>query len=160
MSDHRVFRHGLLIGLTSLWLILVLLPAYLAAQGWSVAAWLYFLFSRICHQIPERSFFWMGHQLAVCHRCWGIYIGFWLGLIAFPFLPAFSRELLKKTRLMLVLALPLLVDVFLDNTVLSRFVTGGLAGFPVALFVWTALQQMPISVWRLARRPYESDPAR
>jgi uncharacterized membrane protein len=29
----------------------------------------------ICHQRPERSFFFHGHQLAVCARCTGLYLG-------------------------------------------------------------------------------------
>lgn len=28
-----------------------------------------------CHQIPERSFFWKGHQFPVCARCTGVCIG-------------------------------------------------------------------------------------
>ncbi len=42
--------------------------------------------SVICHQKPERSFFYDGHQFPVCARCAGIYLssaaGFlgWLGL--------------------------------------------------------------------------------
>ena len=28
----------------------------------------------ICHQKPERSFFWDGHQFPVCARCTGIYL--------------------------------------------------------------------------------------
>jgi uncharacterized membrane protein len=40
----------------------------------------------ICHQLPERSFFWGGQQLPVCARCTGLYLsgaaGFliWLGI--------------------------------------------------------------------------------
>ena len=30
--------------------------------------------SVICHQIPERSFFWAGQQLPVCARCTGLYV--------------------------------------------------------------------------------------
>lgn len=28
-----------------------------------------------CHQLPERSFFWKGHQFPVCARCTGVAIG-------------------------------------------------------------------------------------
>ena len=38
--------------------------------------------SVICHQIPERSFFWDGHQLPVCARCTGLYASAAVGLIA------------------------------------------------------------------------------
>jgi uncharacterized membrane protein len=43
------------------------------------AVCLYFSFSGICHQIPDRSFFLLGHSLPVCHRCSGIYLGLLLG---------------------------------------------------------------------------------
>ncbi len=36
----------------------------------------------ICHQIPDRSFFWAGQQLPVCARCTGLYVSGTLGLIA------------------------------------------------------------------------------
>src|SRR5262245_32801896 len=34
----------------------------------------------ICHQRPERSFFWDGHQFPVCARCTGIYLSGVMGL--------------------------------------------------------------------------------
>jgi uncharacterized membrane protein len=36
----------------------------------------------ICHQIPERSFFIAGHQLPLCARCTGTFLGAVLGLVA------------------------------------------------------------------------------
>lgn len=38
--------------------------------------------SRICHQIPERSFFWAGQQFPVCARCTGLYLSGAIGLAA------------------------------------------------------------------------------
>ena len=37
-------------------------------------AFLYASGSVICHQLPERSFFWNGQQLPVCARCTGLYL--------------------------------------------------------------------------------------
>ena len=36
----------------------------------------------ICHQLPERSFFWDERQLPVCARCTGLYLGVAIGLAA------------------------------------------------------------------------------
>ena len=36
----------------------------------------------ICHQRPERSFFWDGHQLPVCARCTGLYLSGAAGFVA------------------------------------------------------------------------------
>jgi len=35
----------------------------------------------ICHQRPDRSFFWDGHQLPVCARCTGLYASAAVGLV-------------------------------------------------------------------------------
>ena len=42
----------------------------IAAPGW-----VFPIGGLICHQRPERSFFVNGHQLAVCARCTGLYLG-------------------------------------------------------------------------------------
>ncbi len=34
-----------------------------------------------CHQLPERSFFYKGHQFPVCARCCGVLIGELLSII-------------------------------------------------------------------------------
>ena len=52
---------------------------------------LYRLFSAICHQLPDRSWFLDGHPLAVCIRCTAIYAGF-LGALVVR-LPASTRFL-------------------------------------------------------------------
>jgi uncharacterized membrane protein len=43
-------------------------------------AFVYAFGSVICHQRPDRSFFWDGQQLPVCARCTGLYLS---GSVAF-----------------------------------------------------------------------------
>ena len=43
-------------------------------------AFAYAVGSVICHQRPDRSFFWDGHQLPICARCTGLYLS---GAVAF-----------------------------------------------------------------------------
>jgi|SRR6478752_4775868 uncharacterized membrane protein len=43
-------------------------------------AFVYAVGSVICHQRPDRSFFWDGQQLPVCARCTGLYLS---GAVAF-----------------------------------------------------------------------------
>lgn len=45
-------------------------------------ATIYSIGAMICHQMPERSFFWAGHPLPVCARCTGLYVSGVVGLAA------------------------------------------------------------------------------
>jgi uncharacterized membrane protein len=45
-------------------------------------AFLYAAGSLICHQRPDRSFFWAGYQLPVCARCTGLYLSAAVVLLA------------------------------------------------------------------------------
>jgi len=73
--------------LAALWGIIcsaILAAPLLATFGHLLpAALLYSSFSPVCHQDPGRSFELLGHQLAVCHRCSGIYFGLFLASLGF-----------------------------------------------------------------------------
>jgi len=60
----RVVLWILAIGVTVWTVALFLVPDLLFPIG-----------SFICHQRPERSFVFRGHQLPVCARCTGLYVG-------------------------------------------------------------------------------------
>lgn len=77
---------------TYLLLLLSVLFLFLAAlgPGWYLnegeSAWAHYqLFDMLCHQDPERSFLFMGSQMAVCSRCIGIYGGALAGIAIMPF---------------------------------------------------------------------------
>ena len=113
--------------------------APLAAAGWPYAELLRWPFSLACHQLPERSFHWLGSPLAVCQRCTGLYVGFALGVAACPHLPAgVGRMATRPAWLATCLAL-LALDWALPNSAGSRFATGLLAAFPVGLLAHSAL---------------------
>jgi len=42
------------------------------------------VFKPTCHQLPERSFFIFGHQMPVCSRCFGFYLGMLVAALLFP----------------------------------------------------------------------------
>ena len=46
-----------------------------------VAAIIFSFGAMICHQRPERSFFWGVHQFPVCARCTGIYLSAVAGVL-------------------------------------------------------------------------------
>lgn len=86
-------RHwrGLLAGLAVTWVMLLV-----ASPGWTraepdgqrpgaraligIAVWS--IADRVCHQRPERSFHLRGHQMAVCGRCFGLYVSGAAALVA------------------------------------------------------------------------------
>ena len=61
------------------------MPRPTGIWGWpgaTLAATVYLIGARICHQQPERSFHPWGVQVPVCARCLGLYIGAPLGALA------------------------------------------------------------------------------
>ncbi len=82
----------------------------------------------LCHQRPDRSFFWKGKQFPVCARCTGVHIGY-LSLPVFPLL---------ATSFGWAISLALIVPAFLDGLLQGltsyeshnylRLITGILAG--------------------------------
>ena len=121
----------------------LVLAAPLASAGGH--AWLaqldYRAFHAVCHQIPERSFYVAGYPLAVCARCAGIYAGFVSATLVYPLLrDVRSREMPGRVWLLAAM-LPLAVDFSLgffglwENTHVSRFATGALAGAVAVFYV-------------------------
>jgi uncharacterized membrane protein len=98
------------------------------------AAFLYLLYSPVCHQLPQRSFALQGFPWAVCSRCAGIYFGLFAGSLL-P-LSGFLDSLSGVRRRIYVLAAsaPLVLDVFLPYAGLwfsspaSRFASGFVFG--------------------------------
>jgi uncharacterized membrane protein len=116
---------------------LILAPPLLASNGCpAAAAIIYFFFSPVCHQMPDRSFALPGISLAVCHRCCGIYLGLFLGSLMKN--PRMHRSPVTRRAWVLAATIPLALDALLPyiglwaNTGLSRFLTGLWFGIPTA----------------------------
>ena len=143
MTLRRDRPYWLLVAGCFAWLGLVFFTAYARVRGISGSGLVHACFGSICHQIPERSFHVFGVALPVCHRCLGLYTGFTVGLVVFPYLRRLRGWLLQKPRRVLLFIAPMLVDVFLlPNTDLTRFTSGFMAAFPVALLAWAAAAQL------------------
>ena len=161
-GETRFFAHGrpgylLFLLAVSLWLGVIFLAPHWRQIGWTGTPFVYFFFDAICHQLPERTFFLAGHPLPVCHRCLGVYVGFWFGLAILPLLPSLARFLLEKPRRMVFFFFPMAIDLSLENSPTSRFGSGLMAAFPTALFAWVALQQLLNRVVNSRKeRAYES----
>ena len=72
--------------------------------------------SVVCHQLPERSFYWGRWQFPVCSRCTGLYVSAALGLAAWAAVRTFRGiPILIQPRAAVVIlvaaALPTLLSV-------------------------------------------------
>ena len=125
-----------------------------------VASFIYLAYTKVCHQIADRSFHIHGYPLAVCSRCFGIYAGYVLGLAVYPFVRSLVRtETPRRTWLLLALV-PLAIDfagdyagVF-DNTLLSRALTGLVAGAAGAFFTLPGFVSLAVASGRTPKEEY------
>lgn len=81
--------------LSFIWCFSIILAPYLKATKSGYNIFIYFFFSRICHQLPERSFYIFGEKFAVCERCTSIYFSFFVGTVFFPLIRKIKTEYLK-----------------------------------------------------------------
>ena len=124
------------------WCSLILLAPLLASFEHRLSSGIiYLFFSKICHQIPERSFFIFGKQLAVCSRCTGLYFGFLLGTVLYPLIFKLERMPTPSPKYLLLACIPIGIDIFIrtfhiaDNTFASRLITGLILGATTLLFI-------------------------
>jgi uncharacterized membrane protein len=147
MNRWKSRPYWLLLSAVALWVLLVLAPSWLHFAGWLNGEFaVRSMFKSVCHQIPERSFSLLGTPVAVCARCLGLYLGFLIGVIILPRADRLSGLLQARPRLMLLFLVPMACDLLIwENTHWSRFLTGQAAAFPVALFVYLAVEQIAAS---------------
>jgi uncharacterized membrane protein len=125
----------------------------------NVASILYYGFSLVCHQIPERSFIFCGYPLPVCHRCSGIYAGLFLGCLVA--IRSLHRHIQARRFLVLSVVMALGIDALApwtglwNSSTLSRFSTGLAFGMVTSLLVVRGLAEFvqEFSWHRLAPRP-------
>jgi len=93
----------------------------------------------LCHQKPERCIFLWGHQMAICERCFAIYIFLFTGGI---FLYIFRKYFRKyHWKLAILLMIPVAVDGLTqlaglrESNIYLRFFTGSLFGIAFALLL-------------------------
>ena len=131
------WRWCLLVGCIC-WLALVFAPPFVGHYA-ELVRW---LLHAVCHQIPARSFHLFGEPLAACHRCTGLYVGFAVGVLVWPWLSSLAARLAADPRWVAAFLLPLVIDwAIVVNIPPTRFVTGFVAAFPVALLPLVAFTQ-------------------
>ena len=157
-----VFVVGIAFGLVGL---IFAAPIAQAGRHTTLASAIYYGFSFVCHQIPERSFHLGGHKFAVCSRCTGLYSGFALAALVYPFVRSLKRTDTPRIFWMFLAAVPLAIDFSLGyfniwhNTQLSRFLTGALLSSVAVFYIIPGLIELSST---LAQRfgSHESSPVR
>lgn len=134
--------YAALAALSVLWAMLILAAPWLMAERHFLAsAAVYQVFSVVCHQAPERSFYFQGHPMGVCSRCAGIYAGFILGLSLYPFARDLREDRFPPRWILIAAATPTVIDFtagflgLFSNTFLSRSLTGILFGAVAAFYI-------------------------
>jgi uncharacterized membrane protein len=119
---------------------------------------LFRLYTPLCHQLPERSFFVCGHQVGFCHRCVAMYTSIAVAGLLFGLLRRRIRPVSLKIGGLLLL--PILIDGLThmadDLTGIGfrgggdaigtpnfwlRMITGGLVGFAVLLALYPRVER-------------------
>ena len=143
---HAMIVYAALTALSILWAALILAAPWLMAEGHSLAsAVIYKGFSAVCHQAPERSFYFHGRHMGVCSRCASIYAGFIIGLLLYPFLRDLREDRFPPRWILIGAAVPTAIDFaggvlgLFANTFLSRALTGVLFGAVAAFYVTPGL---------------------
>lgn len=128
-------------------------PLFKSASLQLPAQVIYFSYSFMCHQLPQRSYFLFGYQVAQCQRNTAIYGAMCVAGIGFATLRHRIRPL--DWRLYLLLILPMAVDGgtqlvgWRESDWLLRTATGALFGIAT---VWLTYPQIERSVRALAAR--------
>jgi uncharacterized membrane protein len=146
------------LGITTIACCLVaLIIAAPIATAWGsaqIASQIYYAFSYLCHQLPERSFHLAGHKFAVCSRCTGLYAGFAIAALGYPLIKSLKNTA-TPSRLWLVLAaVPLAIDFGLgyfdiwQNTHASRFITGALLSSVAVFYIVPGIIELSMSAAR------------
>ena len=138
MRDKALYT-GLLIALTLM--VVFSLGGGLWGAEQTIGHWTGSLFQSICHQNPERSFSFMGTQMAVNTRCFGIFSGIWVGWLLIPLYLFIDRGKKPVLLLLIVAAIAQIIDfgsnVFSiwTNTNTSRYLLGFTLGTAASLYI-------------------------
>lgn len=102
------------------------------------------VFRMICHGLASRCFYLWDVPMPICARCTAIYIGLFLGLMAFVAWPFFPERIMRVVAI--GAAIPLAIDGLTqlmrlrESTNGLRFGTGIAAGFALGMWALSAIE--------------------
>ncbi|MEO6726370.1 MAG: DUF2085 domain-containing protein [Blastocatellia bacterium] len=152
-----VIVYAALLLVSFVWMAAIFAAPVLLADGHVLSAMvIYRGLAGICHQIPDRSFHLHGFPLAVCSRCTGIYVGFVVGLMFYPFVRSLRNQTMPSRNWLIAASLPMLIDFgggylgLFENTFISRVATGGLLGLAFSVYILTGMISV-VQEWEVIR---------
>ena len=119
----------------------IFLAPYLYDINTAASVALYSIYKLVCHQMPSRSFFIFGHQMAVCARCFGIYTGFLVGMLIYPFVKKLNNFKTPNKWYLIMALMPMGIDGTTQLIGLResfnelRLITGLIAGFVGVFYI-------------------------
>ncbi len=138
-----------------IWFLLIFLAPFFASLGGFFelpSQLIYLIFSPFCHQTADRSFFLFGHKLAVCTRCFGIYLGTLISALLYPLMKKIDNTEFPKIYWLVPALLPLVIDGgtqligLRESTNLLRVITGFIAGYAAVFYLVPAYNKTVNSV--------------
>lgn len=157
--DLVLLLNRLILGIANHWLLLlnsavglyvglpVLAPLLMARGQTTLSNVIYFAYRFVfrCHQMPSRSFFIAGHQMAMCQRDMAIYTSILLAGVAYSLVRGRVRPLPIWAFILLITPMAIdggtqLLGLRLSNWWL-RTVTGGLFGLACVLLAFPYLEE-------------------
>ncbi len=149
-----------------IWISGIILAPFLAALphplARKTAAFIYFFYQPVCHQLPERSAWINGYPMAVCIRCLAFYMG---GLMASAACLYRGMTHLWSIRLYAFFVFPALADFLLEklnvyhNMPSLRLVTGFLLGFAFTHLLVIAISGQARNPLAKTNRPLSTESA-
>ena len=144
LSDHWLGLFNALAGLYVGFPVMAPILDWLGLSG--LAEIIYVVYSYLCHQLPQRSFFVVGHQVAICQRDVSIYGSIFIAGLAYAVTGRRWRPLPWWGLALMIL--PTLADGSVqlfgsyESTWYVRVLTGGLVGVGAVWFLYPRFERV------------------
>ena len=105
--------------------------------------YLKFLYSHVCHQQPEKVLSIDAHNLLVCSRCTGIYLGSFISSLILLLVPVIK---IRNIIYLLLATIPMVIDVILYSSGIYTYsknialFSGTLFGIAGIIYIYNGLQ--------------------
>ncbi len=147
ISQQKLLRLGFLF-FTAIWFLGIISPCFNFDLTNAFYPFQKQIYSTVCHQNINKSFNCNNIHFLVCARCTGIYTG---ALISAFLLVIYSKDFIFKTKYLIMLSAPMLLDVILLNFGVYNYIhslsaiTGLLFGSSVFLYILSAIENLLFS---------------